>query len=72
MSKINLVKIGPKYWAFCMQTYVMFIVTGDSKNNYPRKPSLQRLRWCGGSVLASDTQVRGFKPGQSRRIFKGR
>ena len=23
------------------------------------------------SVLAFDTQVRGFKPGQSRRIFKG-
>jgi hypothetical protein len=26
----------------------------------------------GVSVLASDTQVRGFKPGRSRRIFKGR
>jgi hypothetical protein len=26
----------------------------------------------GVSVLASGTQVRGFKPGQSRRIFKGR
>jgi hypothetical protein len=25
----------------------------------------------GVSVLASGTQVRGFKPGQSRRIFKG-
>ena len=24
--------------------------------------SPQRLRWCRGSVLASDTQVRGFKP----------
>jgi hypothetical protein len=24
-----------------------------------------------GSVLASGTQVRGFKPGRSRRIFKG-
>ena len=22
-----------------------------------------RLRWCRGSVLASDTQVRGFEPG---------
>jgi hypothetical protein len=25
----------------------------------------------GVSVLASDTQVRGFKPGRTRRIFKG-
>ena len=32
----------------------------------------QRLQWCRGSVLASDTQVRGFKPGRSRRIFTGR
>jgi len=30
-----------------------------------------RLRWCRGSVLAFGTQVRGFKPGRSRRIFKG-
>ena len=33
---------------------------------------VKRLRWCRGSVLASDTQVRGFKPGRSRWIFKGR
>ena len=32
---------------------------------------LKRLRWCRGSVLASDTQVCGFKPGQSHRIFTG-
>ena len=32
----------------------------------------QRLRWSRGSVLAFGTQVRGFKPGQSRRIFKGK
>ena len=31
----------------------------------------QRLRWSSGSVLAFSTQVRGFKPGRSRRIFKG-
>ena len=30
-----------------------------------------RLRWSGGSVLAFGTQVRGFKPGRSRRIFQG-
>ena len=31
----------------------------------------KRLRCSGGSVLAFGTQVRGFKPGRSRRIFKG-
>ena len=30
-----------------------------------------RLRWSRGSVLAFSTQVRGFKPGRSRWIFKG-
>jgi len=28
-------------------------------------------RWSRGSVLALSTQFRGFKPGRSRRIFKG-
>jgi hypothetical protein len=31
----------------------------------------QRLRWSRGCVLASSTQVRGFKPGLSPRIFQG-
>ena len=31
----------------------------------------KRLRWSRGSVLAFGTQVRGFKPGRSRRIFQG-
>jgi hypothetical protein len=31
----------------------------------------ERLRRSRGSVLAFGTQVRGFKPGRSRRIFKG-
>ena len=31
----------------------------------------ERLRWSRSSVLAFDTQVRGFKPGRSRRIFQG-
>ena len=29
------------------------------------------LWWSRGSVLAFGTQVRGFKPGRSRRIFQG-
>ena len=32
----------------------------------------KRLRWSRGSVLAFDTQVRGFKLGRSSRIFKGK
>jgi hypothetical protein len=31
----------------------------------------ERLRWSRGRVLASSTQVRGLKPGRSRRIFQG-
>ena len=31
-----------------------------------------QLRWSRGSVLAFGTQVRGFKPGRSCRIFKGK
>jgi len=31
-----------------------------------------RLRWSRGSVLAFGTQVRGFKPGRSHQIFKGK
>jgi hypothetical protein len=33
--------------------------------------SEKRLRWSRGSLLAFSTQVRGFKRGRSRRIFKG-
>ena len=29
------------------------------------------VRWSRGSVLAFGTQVRGFKSGRSRRLFKG-
>ena len=34
--------------------------------------SFYRLRWSSGSVLAFSTQVRGFKPGRSRRIFRAK
>jgi hypothetical protein len=33
---------------------------------------MQRLRWSRGSVLAFGTQVRGFKPGRSRLIFRAK
>jgi hypothetical protein len=32
----------------------------------------KRLRWSRGSVLAFGTQVRAFKPGRSRRIFRAK
>jgi hypothetical protein len=35
-------------------------------------PYYQRLRWSRGSVLAFGTQVRGFKPGRSRWIFRAK
>jgi len=42
------------------------------KKTYLRAVELFRpFRWSRGSVLAFGTQVRGFKPGRSRRIFKG-
>ena len=31
-----------------------------------------RLRWSRGSVLAFSTQICGFKPGRSRRIFRAK
>jgi hypothetical protein len=34
-------------------------------------PYYRPLRWSRGSVLAFNTQVRGFKPGRSHGIFKG-
>ena len=39
---------------------------------YRYNPKPPKLRWSRGSMLAFSTQVRGFKPGQSRRIFKGK
>ena len=33
---------------------------------------IKRLRWSRGSVLAFGTQVRGFTPGRSRRIFRAK
>ena len=34
--------------------------------------SYSKLRWSRGSVLAFSTQVCGFKPGRSRRIFRAK
>ena len=52
-------------------------ICGLWQSNYPTyksTPSQKRkqLRLSRGSVLAFSTQVRGFKPGLSRLIFKGK
>jgi hypothetical protein len=38
----------------------------------PKYPFYKRLRWSRGSVLVFCTQVRGFTPGRSRRIFRAK
>jgi hypothetical protein len=46
----------------------------DESNGYFTRRPIYIFSGFGGlgvSVLASGTQVRGFKPGRSRRIFKG-
>ena len=40
---------------------------GHNQNSLLVKLGKKRLRWSRGSVLAFGTQVRGFKPGRSRR-----
>jgi hypothetical protein len=40
-------------------------------NRHVNKHVASQLRRSRGSVLAFGTQVRGFKPGRSRRIFQG-
>ena len=42
---------------------------GDFNSGYILK---DRLRWSRGSVLAFSTQVHGFEPGRSRRIFRAK
>ena len=49
----------------------IYVIFSHSVVNIRLDISTYRLRWSRGSVLAFGTQVRGFKPGQSRRIFKG-
>ena len=48
---------------------VMYWVVLNYLSPYLLKCS--RLRWSRDSLLAFGTQVRGFEPGRSRRIFRG-
>jgi hypothetical protein len=47
------------------------IGVGKKKKESFLRHSFARLLWSRGSVLAFGTQVRGFKPDRSRRIFQG-
>jgi hypothetical protein len=49
-----------------MSSLLAATASGSSKQAWH-----MRLWWSRGSVLAFGTQVRGFKPGRSRRIFQG-
>ena len=53
------------YW--CSSTYPLFLA---DINEIWIFSTFCRLRWSRGSVLAFNTQVRGFKPGRSLRIFR--
>ena len=48
----------------------IYVQLPNTSKNYSRASTYYRLRWSRGSVLAFSTQVRGFKPGRSRRIFR--
>jgi hypothetical protein len=84
VSKNNFCHLKVRLYEYCNKFVILIYLQPKSKNlnifcNLDYKLlfinkafCLERLRWCRGSVLASDTQVRGFKLGRSRRIFKGR
>jgi len=42
----------------------------EYKQVFPACKPEELLRWSKGSALAFGTQVRGFTPGRSRRIFR--
>ena len=66
---ITLALLGQKTYPFFEEPCSLNLLfqTVDYKLN----SKFKRLRWSRGSVLAFGTQVRGFKPGRSRRIFRG-
>jgi len=53
---------------FCWNFLLLFIYFTTEELEFM---TARRLPWSRGSVLAFSTQVRGFKPGRSLRIFKG-
>ena len=65
---VNPIAVDKYIYIYIYMYYVSRIHLSLFSSHSRRK----RLPWSRGSVLAFSTQVRGFKPGRSRRIFKGR
>ena len=68
---LRKVSVGVKYFDCVLESSYFFSVSN------PRSRILEKLlvailllRWSRGRVLAFGTQVRGFKPGRSRRTFQ--
>jgi hypothetical protein len=52
--------------------FIMFSVITDICKKKTKVSASRRLRWSRGSLLAFGTQIRGFAPVRSRRIFKAK
>jgi hypothetical protein len=63
----NYLQIGKLF----TDTNSLSFLSFEKQTHPAAKGELERLQWSRGNVLAFSTQVRGFKPGRSRRIFKG-
>jgi hypothetical protein len=69
---IKYLKLPPYgYYLTGNNTTVHTLLQKLSKSQYKLNSNLSGFGGLGVGVLASSTQVRGFKPGRSRRIFKG-
>ena len=60
------------YQNFFMKCPTVDIVPYIRPTSLDSRMLQHRLRWSRGSVLAFSTQVCGFKPGRSRRIFRAK
>jgi len=63
---------SPVTWHSAATDHTQAHTISDRKINMYEALVKHRLRWSRGSVLAFSTQVCGFKPGQSRRIFRAK
>jgi len=74
-SKPNFTHIGHYMWEAHIKVSTSLSKAGSNPDGvigiFQSHNSSNWLRWSRGSVLAFGNQVRGFKLGRSRRIFKG-
>ena len=62
----------PYFVQFALYMFSKFIEDPDRIVSELGNTAGERLRWARCSVLAFGTQVRGFAPGRSRRIFRAK